>query len=153
MKNPFLLILYCFVFCISCRHNKDTETRKVFRYNEYQGISTLDPAYAKSLFIIKAVNQLYNGLLQLDDSMRVKPCIAKSWKISDQGKKYTFILRNDVYFHDHLSFPVAMAGGLLLPISFTVSAGLWIRKQLHPAPGYSMRLIKRLKVPGMASGQ
>jgi peptide/nickel transport system substrate-binding protein len=34
----------------------------------------------------------------------VKPCIAKSWEISDDGLAYTFHLRDDVYFHDHPLF-------------------------------------------------
>ena len=34
----------------------------------------------------------------------VKPCIAKSWMISDDGLHYEFNLRNDVFFHDHEKF-------------------------------------------------
>jgi peptide/nickel transport system substrate-binding protein len=42
--------------------------------------------------------------LQLDDKLNVIPCIAKSWKISEDGLIYTFTLRDDVYFHDHILF-------------------------------------------------
>lgn len=45
-------------------------------------------------------NQVYNGLVQIDDSLKARPCIAKSWEISPDGTTYTFHLRNDVYFHD-----------------------------------------------------
>jgi peptide/nickel transport system substrate-binding protein len=60
---------------------------------------TLDPAFARDQAHIWACNQLYNGLVQLDDSLNVKPCIAKTWQISDDGLGYTFHLRNDVFFH------------------------------------------------------
>jgi len=49
--------------------------------------------------LIWPTHQLYNGLVQLDDSLNVKPCIAKEWNISNNGKTFTFKLRADVYFH------------------------------------------------------
>lgn len=70
-----------------------------------KGIATLDPAFAKSQVLIWPANQLYNGLVQMDNHLNIKPCIAMNWKISDGGTTYTFTLRNDVYFHDHKIFP------------------------------------------------
>lgn len=101
-----VLILFFLATCIfACKSNKSkNETRTVFRYNESAGITTLDPAFAKDQALIWACNQLYNGLVQPDDSMYIKPCIAKSWAISDDGLCYTFILRNDVFFHDDMVF-------------------------------------------------
>ena len=61
-------------------------------------ITSLDPAFAKDQRNIWAVNQLYNGLVQLDDSLQVKPSIAKNWDISEDGKVYTFSLRDDCLF-------------------------------------------------------
>ena len=60
----------------------------------------MDPAFAKSQNNIWVVDHLYNGLVQLDDQLNVKPAIAESWEISDNGKTYTFKLRDDVFFHD-----------------------------------------------------
>jgi peptide/nickel transport system substrate-binding protein len=45
------------------------------------------------------VNQLYDGLVSMDDSLKVIPCLAKSWTISDDGLTYQFSLRTDVFFH------------------------------------------------------
>ena len=42
--------------------------------------------------------------MSLDDSLRIVPSIAKSWEISDDLCKYTFYLRNDVYFHKDICF-------------------------------------------------
>jgi peptide/nickel transport system substrate-binding protein len=90
---------------VSCQNTtKNKESKTVFRYNESKGIATLDPAYAKSQTLIWPVHQLFNGLVQMDNAMNIKPCIAKSWEISKNGKVYTFHLRNDVYFHDHKLF-------------------------------------------------
>jgi len=87
--------------------NSTTENRSkdnVFRYNEHKNISSLDPAFAKDNANIWAVNQLFNGLVQMDDDMKITPCIASSWEISNNGTLYTFHLRSDVYFHKHERF-------------------------------------------------
>ncbi len=86
--------------------NKESEDdgRTVFNYNEMAGVSSLDPAISSNLEIIWPVNQLFNGLVQMNDSLKVIPSIAKRWWISDDGLSYTFILRNDVYFHDNKCF-------------------------------------------------
>ncbi|MCD6659358.1 MAG: ABC transporter substrate-binding protein [Lentimicrobium sp.] len=96
----FLLLL------ISACGNRpeELEGKTVFRYNESAGITSLDPAFARNQANIWAVNQLFNGLVQLDSNLLVQPCIAKSWEVSEDGMIYTFTLRNDVYFHDNVCF-------------------------------------------------
>lgn len=89
---------------MSCTHKEENNNKKIFKYNESAGISTLDPAFAKDQALIWACNQLYNGLVQLDNDLNVKPCIAKSWTISEDKLTYTFFLRNDVYFHTDSCF-------------------------------------------------
>ena len=89
----------------SCGNKKsDNENLKIFKYNESAGILTLDPIYAKDLPHIWACNQIFNGLVAFDDEMNIIPAIAKSWNISDDGMTYTFILRDDVYFHEDECF-------------------------------------------------
>ncbi len=83
----------------SCRHQEKYEGKKIFRYNEASGIMTLDPAYARDQAHIWVCNQLYNGLVQLDENLNVIPSIARRWQISENGLTYTFHLRNDVFFH------------------------------------------------------
>lgn len=90
----------------SCAEQKPDESgMTVFRYNEFSNISSLDPAFAKDQASIWACNQIYNGLLQLDEDLNILPCIAHSWNIDTTGRIYTFFLRNDVFFHDHPAFP------------------------------------------------
>lgn len=89
-----------------CSGPEDSETDQgvVFRYNEAAGISSLDPAFASNMENIWGVNMLFNGLVQMDNEMQVQPSIAHAWEISEDGRVYTFFLRNDVYFHDHEVF-------------------------------------------------
>ncbi|WP_417199404.1 ABC transporter substrate-binding protein [Bizionia sp.] len=89
----FLLVLGC--------SPENKELTNIFRYNEHKNISSLDPAFSKDLADIWATNQLFNGLVEMDDSLNVKPSIAINWIVSDSAKTYTFTLRNDVYFHNH----------------------------------------------------
>lgn len=108
MKTLVSIILIIF-FTSSCVHNnKDNfskQDKMIFYYNEKDGISSLDPAESNNTPHIWICHQLYNGLVQLDDSLNVLPCIAKYWEISEEGTKYTFHLRTDVYFHDNPCFP------------------------------------------------
>ena len=88
------------LFFISCSDaNKQNQENNVFRYNESSNISSLDPAFARTQAEIWITNQIFNGLVQLDDSLSIHPDIAKSWEISEDGKTYLFTLRNDIYFH------------------------------------------------------
>lgn len=113
MKKVFcislsIVLIFSLVGCSSKENrnkNSDNKSLNIFRLNESFGISSLDPAFARNFENIMAVNQLFNGLVQMNENLEVIPAIAKSWNISDDGKIYTFILRDDVYFHDHPLFP------------------------------------------------
>lgn len=92
------LLCCAMAFVVSCTHRSEDFSR-VFCYNESNGISSLDPAFARDLEIMWATNQLFDGLVEMDSALNVVPLIAKSWNISDNGKLYTFYLHNDVFFH------------------------------------------------------
>ena len=102
-KINLLFLIFCALFH-SCSEYNNPQGKTVFRYNEAANISTLDPSFARDQTIIWVANQLYNGLIQLNDCMEIRPCIAKSWEISTSGLDYVFHLRNDVFFHDNLAF-------------------------------------------------
>jgi len=95
----FIVILFT-----ACTQQYNNDELTIFKYNESAGIATLDPAFAKDQATIWTTNQLFNGLIQLDSKLNVKPSIAKSWQISDDALAYTFSLRNDVVFHDDKLF-------------------------------------------------
>jgi ABC-type transport system substrate-binding protein len=108
MFRQLILPLYtCFILVFTsfaptaCGKKSDKKAKlKVFRYNQAEGLSSLDPAYSKSQANTWAVSQLFNGLLEFNDSLKVIPSLAESWLISDDQKSYTFFLRKGVKFQD-----------------------------------------------------
>lgn len=104
MRKLFLGIL-TLLLLVSCGKRQDSEEGlAIFKYNESAGILTLDPIYAKDLPHIWACNQVFNSLVAFDDKMNLVPMVAKSWDISEDGKTYTFHLRDDVRFHEDACF-------------------------------------------------
>lgn len=104
--SQFSILLFGIIALIlfSCANNSEEEKEHlVFRYNEHGNIPTLDPAFARNPQAIWPDNQLYNGLVQLDDSLNIQPDIAKNWEIND-SITYTFYLRDDVFFHKNRAF-------------------------------------------------
>jgi len=97
--NFALLISILFVY--TCTNNTEIDSKLVFRYNEHKNINSLDPIYAKDIANIWAVNQLFDGLVEMDSAMNIIPSIAKKWTISEDSKKYTFYIDTDIQFHPH----------------------------------------------------
>ncbi|MCS7028767.1 MAG: ABC transporter substrate-binding protein [Bacteroidia bacterium] len=103
---PFKSIIFIFSFCIlyqACQPSKNIE-KEIFRYNQGEGLTTLDPAYAKNMAIIWATRQIFDGLLQLDEQLNLQPNLAVHWQIDSSLTIYTFYLKSNVYFHKHPLF-------------------------------------------------
>lgn len=99
----FLFVTFLLSIVISgCKlkddRRKDQE-KTVFRYNESAGISTLDPAYVRRFEDFLAIEQLYNGLISLNEKLEIVPAIAHKWDVSEDGLIYRFYLRKDVFFN------------------------------------------------------
>jgi oligopeptide transport system substrate-binding protein len=103
--NKLACLLFFLLPVISCNTANQTTQKTVFNINLDEGLSSLDPAFSRNQNAIWMNNEIYNGLVQIDDSLKSGPCIAKSWELSPDGTTYTFHLRNDVYFHDDRLFP------------------------------------------------
>ncbi|HVY18687.1 MAG TPA: ABC transporter substrate-binding protein [Bauldia sp.] len=64
-------------------------------------LQTLDPAQAVTISDYRILSNIYEGLLRYKEgSLDVEPALATAWKVSDDGKTYTFTLRQGVKFHD-----------------------------------------------------
>lgn len=61
---------------------------------------TLDPALSGEMTSHGYVTQLFSGLVRSGDNLEPTGDIAQSWQVSDDGRTYTFYLRQDVKFHD-----------------------------------------------------
>lgn len=64
------------------------------------GPLTLDPAISSEMSSHLYVMQIYSGLVKFDSQLKPVPDIADRCEISDDGKTYTFNLRENARFHD-----------------------------------------------------
>jgi peptide/nickel transport system substrate-binding protein len=65
----------------------------------------LDPTAGAAAAIDEIVYaNLFEGLTRIDENGTVQPALAGSWDISQDGRVYTFHLRNGVRFHDGSEF-------------------------------------------------
>lgn len=60
---------------------------------------SLDPATIGDSTSISYAIQIFSGLVSFDDEMKIVPDIAEDWDISDDGRIYTFYLRDGARFH------------------------------------------------------
>jgi peptide/nickel transport system substrate-binding protein len=143
----FITILFLGTGLMSCKENSQ-KSAQVFSYNQSEGVSTLDPGFAKNQAIIWVVHQLYNTLIETDSNLNLVPSLAKSWEVSDDRLTYTFHLRNDVTFHDNEAFPQGKGRKMVaedVVYSFkrivdksTASSGSWIfNNRVDSTDGFS----------------
>lgn len=89
----------------------------------------LDPTANTAAAIDRVVySNIYEGLVKIDDQGRFVPGLATAWKVSDQGRQYTFSLRNGVQFHDGQPFTAEVAAWNLKRAAAEVS--------VNPHPEY-----------------
>ena len=61
---------------------------------------TLDPHLVTDTTSAGLVVELFSGLVALNTDLQLVPDIAERWDISEDGKVYTFYLRDNAKFHD-----------------------------------------------------
>jgi oligopeptide transport system substrate-binding protein len=107
LKPCGLFLLLMVLFASSCRQTKQQDKElRTFRINFSSGsLESLDPAYAKDLYTMWTTHMVYNTLVETDEQLHIVPSLARSWDISDDGLRYTFHLRDDVYFQHNPAFP------------------------------------------------
>ncbi|MER3555022.1 MAG: ABC transporter substrate-binding protein [Meiothermus sp.] len=60
----------------------------------------LDPHVATAFATFLVTGEIYEGLVEVDERLAIRPALAESWKVSEDGLKYTFKLRSGVAFHN-----------------------------------------------------
>ncbi len=63
---------------------------------------TLDPALAEDSLSGATILQLFSGLVELSSELNVVPGVARSWEVSEGGRKYLFHLRDDLRWSDEV---------------------------------------------------
>lgn len=87
------------VFALSGLAGVDAKRAQVFRTPLASEPPSLDPALPTDLTSLEVINQLFDGLVRFDEDGMPVPGLAKSWDVSEDGKTYTFHLR-DARFHN-----------------------------------------------------
>lgn len=150
-KYRTLFIILALIIISACQSGfEKPEGKTVFRYNESAGITSLDPAFARDQANIWATNQIFNGLVQLDNNLLVKPAIAKKWDILDSGRTYVFHLRDDVYFHNNRCFEDTVGRKLVAnDVVFSLKRILDI-KTLSPGAVWLSNIVQKDSIQGFA---
>lgn len=65
-----------------------------------QNLTTFDPALIEGTPALEIINNLFEGLVELDHELNVVPCVAHRWHIQNEGKQYRFELRPDLKWSD-----------------------------------------------------
>jgi ABC-type transport system substrate-binding protein len=94
-----LLVASAFLYTHSTTARAQDATVKTFFFEGEPNV--LDPQAASTLDEFNALYNIYEGLVTYDpETLEPKPLLAESWKVSDDGKVYTFTLRKGVKFHN-----------------------------------------------------
>ncbi len=61
---------------------------------------TLDPARVRDIYSLAVTRQIFDGLVQFDQTLTITPALAQFWKASRDGLTWIFTLRKGVKFHN-----------------------------------------------------
>ncbi|MBI2832007.1 MAG: peptide ABC transporter substrate-binding protein [Chloroflexi bacterium] len=102
-KYLISILLVLAVLATSCGGGVTTTTTE-FKGGELVQLRddppTLDPHLASDVPSSVIVIEVFGGLVTLSTDLKVVPDLAESWKISPDGKTYTFTIRRDARFHN-----------------------------------------------------
>lgn len=63
-------------------------------------VTSFDWSKTMDLNSARVIFNIMEGLTVIDSSGKLVPAVAKSWKVTDGGKRYTFDIRHDVFWSD-----------------------------------------------------
>ncbi|MFQ5962257.1 MAG: ABC transporter substrate-binding protein [Candidatus Methylomirabilales bacterium] len=106
-RSPFLLFVLLFLVSgvgvpavAQDREGKGRPiTGGVYRRPLGHDPETLDPARMTDIYSLSVAHQIFDGLVQFDQTLMITPALAQFWKASRDGLTWTFTLRRGVKFH------------------------------------------------------
>ncbi|MDQ0060411.1 nickel ABC transporter substrate-binding protein [Paenibacillus harenae] len=132
MKILLLMLLILTTALVGCS-TKNTEesgadagqTEKTITVSWPRDIGTMNPhVYNPSQLI--AQSMIYEPLVSYKDGGKVEPQLAESWTISEDGKEYTFSLRQNIKFSDGTAFNATVAKKNFDAIMLNVENHSWL---------------------------
>ena len=149
-SSAFLTALLCAVALImvacggggststpAAAHTKAAQSQQVYISGVEVGtadILSFDPALAPDFFSASAIENVFTGLVQLGDDLKVHTQLASSYQVSADNLTYTFTLRPNLKFSD--GTPLTSAD-----VVYSMDRALQPATQSGTAP-YYMRYIK-----------
>jgi peptide/nickel transport system substrate-binding protein/oligopeptide transport system substrate-binding protein len=96
MFRPIRILILSLLF-LGCVKEIDYKTLTTAFSTDIRGF---DPAFATDIRTGKIISLVYDNLVRFDNEMNLVPALAQQWSVDLTGRKYTFIIRNNVHFHD-----------------------------------------------------
>ena len=93
MKKLFALILLCLMFAMTGCGDESASNNKL-SVMLGSNVVSLDTAQATDSASFEVITDCIDGLMQLDSTGKAIPAIAESYDVSEDGKTYTFHLRD-----------------------------------------------------------
>jgi peptide/nickel transport system substrate-binding protein len=109
-SNKYIIItLILFIFtAVFFFINKTVSNKKhldILRLSIPSDPKTFNPIMAQDAVSSYISSFMFEGLIKIDGiTLKEKPCLAKSWDISEDGRIWKFYLRDDVYWSDGKKF-------------------------------------------------
>lgn len=111
MRKLIFYIIISSLLISACKDESKTDSlidqdkKTVLRINESEICKSIFPPSTNDIVSSQIISQIFEGLVKYEPkTLSIIPAIAKNWKIEEDGMKYTFYLRDDVYFHDDNCF-------------------------------------------------
>ena len=105
MKSKGMLILLLVALLVLGTTMLALAQEKVLVFGSSGDVSRLDPADVTDGESISRMDNIFEGLVEYEaGSTEIKPCLAESWDISENGKEIVFHLKKGVKFHDGTDF-------------------------------------------------
>lgn len=114
MRKKFTFIL-CFVFfvlivsaCSSSTNSgstsKDTENGDTLIVGAAGNPQTFNPNSRGDDYFYPIAQNIYSRLVKINNNFEILPDLAKEWEVSDDGTEFTFLLQENVKWHDGEDF-------------------------------------------------
>ncbi|HEU4642955.1 MAG TPA: ABC transporter substrate-binding protein [Gemmatimonadaceae bacterium] len=105
MFRRHLRVAALLVLAAACRGSESAPQRHtLIDSRDTYDPRSLDPALSTDVPTGRAVSYVFDGLTRLAPDAQLHPALATRWDVSDDGRIYTFHLRQGVKFHDGSPF-------------------------------------------------